>query len=117
VIARPRRWLHVILRGLHLAAIVALGAAILGAPVDLRRSATATLASGLAMLALDLWGDRDHLRNAAGLSVIAKLALVGWMVVDADNRVALFWLLLAWSALFAHAPASFRHAVLLPRRG
>jgi hypothetical protein len=116
VIARPRRWLHVILRGVHLAAVVALGAAILGAPVDPRQSATATLVSGMAMLALDLWGDRDHLLKVAGLSVIAKLALVGWMAADSDNRIVLFWLLLAWSALFAHAPASFRHAVLLPRR-
>jgi hypothetical protein len=116
VILRPRRWLHVVLRGLHLTAIVALGAAILGAPIDLRQSANATLVSGLAMLALDLWGDHDHLRNVAGLSVIAKLGLVAWMAVDADSRVTLFWLVLAWSALFAHAPASFRHAVLLPRR-
>ena len=116
MIARPRRWLHVILRGGHLAAIVALGAAILGAPVDLRQSAAATLVSGTAMLALDLWGDHDHLRSVAGLSVIAKLGFVAWLAVDTDNRSILFWLLLAWSALFAHAPASFRHAVMVPRR-
>jgi hypothetical protein len=116
MIERPRRWLNVILRGLHLAAVIALGAAILGAPVDLRQSAIATLVTGLGMLVLDVWGNPDHLRKAAGLSVIGKLVLVGWMAVDADHRLLLFWLIVVGSAVFAHAPASFRHAVLIRSR-
>jgi hypothetical protein len=106
---RWRRWLNVVLRGLHLAAVIALGAAVLGAPVDLHQSAIATLVTGFGMLALDVWGNPDHLRQAAGLSVIAKLVFVGWMAVDADHRLLLFWLIVAGSA-------TFRHAILIRSR-
>jgi len=105
-----RRWLSVVLRGLHLVTVVTLGAAILGAPLSAHAQSIAVFVSGLAMTAVDFWGNDRLWRERAGHALLLKLALVGWMAVDADVRVPLFWLVLAWSALFAHAPASFRHA-------
>jgi hypothetical protein len=111
-----QRWLSVVLRSLHLVAVVWLGAALLGAPVAANHAVLGLWASGLAMLALDTWSKPSHLREASGIALLAKLVLVGWMVVDAASRPLLFWLVVVGSGVFAHAPASFRHAVLIPRR-
>ncbi len=109
-----RRWLSVLLRGLHLVTVIGLGAALLGAPVDnaggIDRLAAAVAASGVAMFALDLWRKPRHLFEVAGVSVLFKLLLVGGMMVDGAPRLMMFWLIVVWSALFSHAPASLRHA-------
>lgn len=107
------RWLNVILRGAHLIAVILLGAVVLGAPVPAGPTAAGVAASGLAMFALDVWRKPDYLREAAGLAVIAKLALVAWMAFDASLRMPLFWAVVVHSALFAHAPARFRHRVVV----
>jgi hypothetical protein len=111
-----QRWLGVLLRGLHLVAVIVLGAALLGAPVASDQAVLGLWSTGLAMLALDTWSKPSHLREASGLSVLVKLALVGWLAVDAGNRAVLFWLVVVGSAIFAHAPATFRHAVVFPPR-
>ena len=104
------RWLNVVLRGLHLAAVIGLGAAVLGAPLSLHRQSLGVLATGLVMLALDLWGKPRMLREWSGAAMVIKLALVAGMAFDTDLRLPLFWVVVVWSAIFAHAPASFRHA-------
>jgi hypothetical protein len=111
-----QRWLGVLLRGLHLVAVVVLGASLLGAPVSGEHAVVGLWSTGIAMLALDTWSKPSHLREASGLSVLVKLAFVGWMAVDAGSRAVLFWLVVVGSAVFAHAPATFRHAVVLPPR-
>jgi len=108
-----RRWLNLSLRTVHLSGIVLLGAALLGAQLHAGQAALAVAASGFAMFALDIWRKPQYLREAAGLAVLGKLALVGWMAIDASSRPVLFWLIVAGSALSAHAPARFRHAVLI----
>lgn len=111
-----QRWLNVVLRGLHLVAVVVLGAALLGAPVSGDQAVVGLWSTGLAMLALDTWSKPSHLREASGISLLVKLVLVGWMAFDASSRFVLFWLVVAGSAVFAHAPAKFRHALLIPPR-
>jgi hypothetical protein len=104
------RWLSVVLRGLHLAAVIGLGAALLGAPLDGGLQSLGVLVTGAAMMALDLWMKPHLFQEWAGAALLIKLAGVAWMALDAGLRAPLFWLLVAWSALFAHAPGSFRHA-------
>ena len=104
-----RRWLNVVLRGAHLVAVICLGAALLGAPVNTGQAAFSVAATGFAMFATDTWGRPAHLREVAGLAVIAKLLLVGWMALDPLARPVLFWIIVAGSAFSAHAPARFRH--------
>lgn len=111
------RWLSVVLRGFHLATVIGLGAAVLGAPLDGHLQAMGVLASGAAMMALDLWMKPHLFKEWSGAALLIKLGVVGWMALDAGLRAPLFWLLVAWSALFSHAPASFRHALWLGRGG
>lgn len=114
--ATLRRWLNVILRGLHLVSVIVLGASLLGAPVSGGSAALGVALTGFAMLALDIWKKPGHLREVAGIAVLMKLLLVAWMAMDATSRPILFWLIVASSAVFAHAPASFRHAVVITHR-
>lgn len=111
-----QRWLSVVLRGLHLVAVVWLGAALLGAPVTGDHAVLGLWTTGLAMFGLDVWSKPSHVREASGIALLAKLALVTWMALDAASRPVLFWLVVVGSGVFAHAPASFRHAMLIPRR-
>ncbi len=110
-----QRWLNVALRGFHLVAVILLGAALLGAPVAGDKAVFGVAATGLAMLLLDTWSQPSHLRQASGFSVLVKLVLVGWMAVDEASRPLLFWVVVVGSAVFAHAPAKFRHAALFDR--
>jgi hypothetical protein len=117
--AVPVRWAGVFLRCCHVLAVVGLGAGLLGAPVAVGRIAVAAMASGVAMFALDIWQKPSRLRELAGVAVLLKLVLVVWLAVDAPGRLALFWLIVAGSVVFAHAPARFRHRLVLrakPRR-
>jgi hypothetical protein len=104
------RWFSVVLRGLHLAAVIALGAVVLGAPLAPLPHAMAVLLSGLAMMGFDLYRKPQILLEWSGASQVIKLAAVAWMAADASLRLPLFWAVVIWSAIFAHAPASFRHA-------
>ncbi|MFN6961483.1 MAG: hypothetical protein ACK4N6_04505 [Rhodocyclaceae bacterium] len=109
------RWLNVILRGLHLVAVIRLGAAILGERPAGAEVAITVAVTGFAMFALDVWRKPRHLREAAGIVVLFKLAFIVWMVFDAAMQQSLFWLIVAGSAISAHAPARFRHAILIGR--
>ena len=99
------------MRAVHLAAVVLLGTAVLGAAPRLPFVVTggALLASGLVLFALETWKTPGHLMQLAGVGMLAKLAFIAWMVVDVPRAELAFWLVTVWSVVFAHAPASFRH--------
>lgn len=113
-----RRWLSVFLRGAHLLAVIGFGAVLLGAPhAPLQEHAgTAVLVSGVLLWLLDLWHRPVHLVEGAGLSMLLKLALLAGMLVAPDLREPLFWIVVAWSAVFSHAPSRFRNARLVSVR-
>jgi hypothetical protein len=112
-----QRWLNVVLRGLHLVVVIWLGAALLGAPVSGGQAALGVAATGVVMFALDTWSEPSHLRKVSGFAVLIKLVLVAWMAADESSRLVLFWVIVSGSAVFAHAPARFRHAILfVPRQ-
>lgn len=103
-----RRWLNLSLRTVHLAGIVLLGAALLGAG-GIACGAWLTLLSGLGMFAGDAWANPAHLREIAGCGVLLKLALVALMVVAPATALPVFWVILVLSTLLAHAPGALRH--------
>jgi hypothetical protein len=107
--SESERWLSVLLRSLHLAGVVWLGAAVLGAPAGHRGAALLVLASGTLMLFMDLRAGRLAVREVAGAAVLLKLALVAWMALDARHAVVIFWVLVLGSAVTSHAPKGFRH--------
>lgn len=112
-----KRWLGVVLRGLHLVAVILLGIGLFGqaTAAEVSRAAIAVLASGGALWALDMWTKPEHLRQMAGVSMFAKLAMVAAMALWPSLHAPLFWLIVVWSAVFSHAPASFRNAPALGR--
>lgn len=111
-----QRWINVALRGLHLVAVIWLGAALLDAPVSTNAGVLGVAATGFAMLALDTWSKPSHLREVSGVALLVKLVFVAWMAVDESSRPLLFWFIVVGSAVFSHAPARFRHAMLLERK-
>lgn len=110
-----RRWVVSILRMLHLAGMVGVGAGLVSvAPVPGEDLFVVTLVvTGVAMMALDSWSNPHYLRQAAGIAIAIKLGLLAWYLLDAGQRPWLFWLILALSSLAAHAPARLRHRMLL----
>lgn len=114
---RGRRWLTVVLRGFHLVAVIWLGALLMGAEarVPPGTAAVAVLVTGLLMFALDIWSRPRHLREMAGLGMILKLGMVAAMAAAPQWGTALFWGVVVWSAVFSHAPASFRNAAVFGR--
>ena len=67
------------------------------------------LATGGALFALDLWVFPGHLFELSALSVLVKLVLVALMAVDSAWQLPLFWIVVLWSGVFSHAPATLRH--------
>jgi hypothetical protein len=110
------RWLHVILRAAHLIAVVLLGAAWLGGSLSGAQAAVWVALTGFLMFVLDIVRRPSHPRELAGFSVIVKLLLIAWMIVDVEARMALFWVILAGSVFFSHASAEIRHIPLFGRR-
>ncbi len=103
-----RRWLNLSLRTIHLAGIVLLGAALLGAG-GITTGAWLTLLSGIGMFAGDAWANPAHLREVAGFGVLVKLALVAVMAVFPPIALPVFWAILLFSTLLSHAPGRLRH--------
>lgn len=104
-----RRWLTIILRSVHLAGVVLVGAALLGAGIDRQAAATVMLATGVALYGLDLWANPAHLGELAGAFIPMKLLVVAAMVLDPAHAAPLFWGLLLASSMVSHAPGNFRH--------
>lgn len=104
-----RRWLTVALRSVHLAAVVLLGAALLGGYVDQQLAGMLVFYSGLALYALDLWSNPAYFGELAGVLIPCKLVLVLVMVFYPESADLLFWLLVIASSIVSHAPGNFRH--------
>ena len=108
-----RRWLSVFLRSAHMVAVIAFATVLLTTTPLPEYSGMAVLITGVLIWVLDLYHKPAHLTEGAGLSMLLKLALIGWMILSPGLRVPLFWIVVVWSALFSHAPASFRNARLI----
>jgi len=113
-----RRWLSVFLRGVHLIAVINFSAVVLHALPDAQPGYTggAVLVSGILVWLVDLWHRPSHLVEGAGISMLLKLALLAGMMAAPALREPLFWVIVGWSAVFSHAPASFRNARLTGKR-
>jgi hypothetical protein len=110
------RWIALLLRAGHLMAIVWLGAGLMGGPVAANAAGGAVLATGTALLALDLVAGRVHLGELAGAVIVFKLAAVALGLAQPAWALPIFWGLVLLSALSSHAPKAVRHKPLRARR-
>lgn len=114
-----RRWLTIIFRTVHLAGVAGIGGGYLwNAPVsDWEPWLWLTVASGLALVTTDIWGDWRWWVQVRGVAVIAKLALLGVIPAFPGQRGALFLAAVGVSAVISHAPRHWRHFSLVGERG
>ncbi len=106
-----RRLLLSLLRVLHIIGLAGLSAALLGDGVRFNAAVWGPLmaGSGLAIVMLDRWSDPAYFHQVKGLVALLKLALVVVLALVEPLRLPLFWGLLVFSVLMAHAPGSIRH--------
>jgi Gpi18-like mannosyltransferase len=104
-----RRWAGVTLRSVHLAAVSWLAVALYGAPAQQHTAGLLLLASGSALLAIELADRRVRLDELAGAIVLVKLAMAGAMVVWPGQALWMFWTLLLVSSASSHMPRDWRH--------
>ena len=104
-----RRLLLSLLRVAHIVGLAGLSAALLGTGTSLSPWGGLMAGSGLAIVALDRWSDRHYFHQVKGLVALLKLLLVIVLVAVEPLRLPLFWFLLAFSVLMAHAPGNIRH--------
>ena len=108
---RGRRWLNIGLRSLHLVGTAGVGGGFLyQAPAAGWMPYLAlTVASGLAMVALELWANGIWLLQLRGQAVVLKLVLmglIGWWPAFGPHLLVAVVLI---SGVVSHAPARVRY--------
>lgn len=113
-----RRWLINLLRAAHLVGVTGVGAGLLAEwpPAQWQPYAALLFASGAAILLLDWRANPRYLLQVNGLAVLAKLTFLAWLILQPERSLWLFWAILVFSALIAHAPGKLRHFEAWPRR-
>ena len=106
-----RRWVNIGLRTLHLVGVAGMGGGWLyGAePSAWQPYLWLVLATGLAMVALELAATCLWLLQLRGLAVVAKLGLVALALHRPDATPWLLVGVIVLSSVFAHAPADVRY--------
>lgn len=116
-VPRERAW-NVGLRTLHLMAFgVLLGGHVWDVQAEpLLPALGMTLASGAALMGLELYKSFEWFFLGKGLVVLAKLALLLSIVRFWEARVPLLFLVVALASIGAHIPARCRYYSILRRR-
>jgi hypothetical protein len=116
-VPHERAW-NIALRTLHLMAFgTLLGGHVWGvAPERLWPALGATAASGLALMALELYRDLGWLFLGKGLVVLGKLLLLLAVPVFWEARVPILLLVVALASVGAHMPARYRMYSVRERR-
>jgi hypothetical protein len=109
-----KRWINIGLRTVHLVGVAGIGGAyLLGvAAQGWLGYLLLTIASGLAMIAVEVWSEWVWVVQVRGVAILAKLALLVAMAVFPRAAAPLFMLVIVISALASHAPARIRHRAL-----
>jgi hypothetical protein len=86
-------------------------------PARLMPFLIATIASGLALMALEVASTGAWLLMGKGLAVVLKLGVLLMVPVFWEHRVPLLLLVVAIASVGSHMPARFRHRLVLSREG
>jgi hypothetical protein len=114
----PRRGIKIVLRAVHvLCAGILTGAFVLEVAAAFREPwLAATVASGVALLLLDLHESGAFLLQVRGLVVAFKVATLGALLALPALEAAAPWILavlVLLSVIFSHAPSKVRYHVFL----
>lgn len=116
-VRHARAW-NVALRTLHLMAFgILLGGHFWGVQADLLYPSLAiTVASGAALMGLELYQNAHWLFLVKGLVVLVKVALLLLVPLFWEARVPILFAVVALASIGAHMPARYRHYSILQRR-
>jgi len=119
--ARPvphERWINIALRSGHIVSSgVLLGGHVFGiSPDQLFAWLIATVATGLGLIALDLYRSFDWFYLGQGVLVVLKVLLTAAAGLWWDQRVGLLVAVALIGSLGSHMPSRYRHYSLLHRR-
>ncbi len=107
-----KRWVRILLRTLHLVGVAGLGGAYFyeAAPADWLPYLWLTVASGVLMMALEVWSHGIWLLQLSGLLIQLKcLLLVLNICLGGAWQLPLILAVLGISGVIAHSPARIRH--------
>ena len=112
------RWLRTMLRTVHIASMaVLLGGHFFDVPAaQLHGALIWTVASGVLMVLLEVYGTLNWLFEVRGLVTVLKVGLVCAVVVFWEQRVWLLMAALAIGSLSSHAKAEIRYFSILTGR-
>lgn len=116
-VPHERAW-NVALRTLHLVAFgLLIGGHFWGVAADrLLPALWITIASGAALMALELYKSVEWLFLGKGLTVLTKLLLLLLVPLFWEARVPLLFFVVVVASVGAHMPARYRHYSLMRRR-
>jgi len=106
-----QRWVRISLRTLHLIGVAGLGGGFLydAEPAMWMPYLSLTLATGVAMVAIEVWSTGLWLIQVRGLSVMIKLALLLWLLRTDQFQLPLAVAIIVISGIVSHAPGSVRY--------
>jgi hypothetical protein len=104
-------------RTVHIAAMaMVVGGVAWGRATELTAPIALTVASGLALLGIDLWRGGTFFLEGRGLAVLLKLALLGAGVLLAPIRLEAHLAAITIASIGSHMPKTWRHWSLAARR-
>jgi len=115
---RGQRAVQIAARTVHIAAM---GLVLGGVAYDVPQQALGlpvalTIASGLVLLAIDLWKGGAYLVQGNGVAVLLKLALLGVGQFAPQQRLAWYLAATVVASVGSHMPHAWRHWSLVHRR-
>ena len=112
------RWLGIFLRAFHLAAVLGIGISLYASDFAYQKQVIVAAAiTGVALLLIEFSSKPNMFKEWSGISLASKLGFIAGMVVYPMATEWLFWLVIMWSVIFAHAPRAFRHRLVMQKKG
>ncbi len=115
---KAKRWLKITLRTGHLIGIAGMGAYVLSDSfvTNWLFYIHLTIASGVAIMLLDIWSNGVWLFQLPGKAIIIKLILFTALLITEQHNSLLFFSIIIISGLIAHAPSDIRYYSIFHRR-
>ncbi len=113
-----RRWANITFRTLHLIGVSGLGGGFLyGVSEDLCLPFwELSVASGLALILLDLWTSAIWLIQLRGLAILLKIILLVCIPMSNEHGIILLVAIIVISSVVAHAPGDVRYYSIFHRK-
>ena len=115
---KAKRWIKITLRTGHLIGMAGMATYALSDTyiTDWLFYIHLTIASGVAMMLLDIWSNGVWLFQLRGQAIIIKLILFAALLMTGQYDSWLFFSMIIISGLIAHAPSNIRYYSIFHRR-